>query len=368
MPTRLQNLHYRARATDVARLLMAFGVVAYVAPVSLAQPSPNFSNGSFLSVQPYRGDAAQVVLLTNRAVMLSQSGNNEQAIPLLKQALAIDPNDIAAHINLAAAYAALKRCDESMQEAAIVMQLDPSEQKAYVNYISSAIMGNHLNDALNVGHLYLKKFPHGFAKKQIQNELASVEKQMQVTAKYGGLSGPPGCGDNYLYLATPNGKERWAPGAFPLKVFIYRGDDCKYFQPVFNTALTEAFRNWQRSTNSHITFVPASDPREADIECKWTDDPSDLRSPGEGGETLTSFNRNDGRIAHAVITLLTNVNKKGVSPNLIWATSLHEIGHSLGLAGHSDSPQDVMYAWASINTEHAQLSPRDLNTLRLIYQ
>src|SRR6516162_295401 len=70
--------------------------------VALAQSEANFSGNNYWSVQPYKGDSAQVALLTNRAVMLSQAGNNEQAIPLLKQALTIDPDNKAAHIDLAA--------------------------------------------------------------------------------------------------------------------------------------------------------------------------------------------------------------------------------------------------------------------------
>lgn len=332
-----------------------------------AQSFPNVAGDNLLSVQPYRGDSAQVVLLTNRAVLLSQSGKNEQAIGLLKQAIAIEPDDIPAHINLSASLTALRHCDEAMRECQIVMQLDPSEEKAYLNYVSAAIMGNHLPEALQMGRTYLKRFPKGYARSQVSNELVGVENQMKIRGKFGGQSGPPGC-DNYLYLATPEGRQRWASYEMPLKVFIHSGDDARGFMPVFNTVLTEAFRNWQRATGGVVSFVPARDAREANIECRWTDNPRELRSPGEGGETETSYRARDGAISHAAITLLTFTNGTGVSPNLVWATSLHEIGHSLGLAGHSDNPQDVLYAWAAFNVQRAQLSQRDVNTLRLLYQ
>ena len=44
--------------------------------------------------------------------------------------------------------------------------------------------------------------------------------------------------------------------------------------------------------------------------------------------------------------------------------ALHEIGHSLGLTGHSTNPQDVMYKASRVAT----LSSRDLETVRALYQ
>ena len=60
----------------------------------------------------------------------------------------------------------------------------------------------------------------------------------------------------------------------------------------------------------------------------------------------------------------------------IYNTALHEIGHALGISGHSDNPNDVMYGnnnavtkFASIfEDETAFLSKRDLNTITLLYR
>ena len=80
-----------------------------------------------------------------------------------------------------------------------------------------------------------------------------------------------------------------------------------------------------------------------------------------------------GYISRVDITFLT------VSANLpplsttyskedIRETALHEIGHALGLAGHSLNPNDVMYfASASIERKISELSSRDKNTIRKLY-
>jgi tetratricopeptide (TPR) repeat protein len=321
----------------------------------------------FYSVRPYNGDAAQVVLLTNRAVLLSRSGRNEEAVQLLQQALALDPHAISAHINMSVALIALKRFEEAMHECEIVMQEDDHQEKAYLNYTSAAIMANRLPEAVKVGRAYLKKFPNGAARKDIETEVEQAKNHIRESASRGGLSGPPGVGDYYLFLVTPQGRQRWDYSKMPLKVFLYRGQDCRGFLPIFNLVLTDAFKDWQKASGV-VSFIPANSPSEADIECKWTDDQQALKSMGEGGETRTAYRKIDGAITHATITILTYFNGKPVSPNLVWATSLHEIGHALGLDGHSDNSQDILYAWASFNVEHAQLSQRDVNTLRLLYQ
>jgi predicted Zn-dependent protease len=47
-------------------------------------------------------------------------------------------------------------------------------------------------------------------------------------------------------------------------------------------------------------------------------------------------------------------------------TARHELGHALGLWGHSDNPADVMYP-AQIG-RNGPLTPRDLSTLRRLYE
>jgi predicted Zn-dependent protease len=54
------------------------------------------------------------------------------------------------------------------------------------------------------------------------------------------------------------------------------------------------------------------------------------------------------------------------APAFMLATARHELGHALGLWGHSPSPQDVMY-FAQV-AQGPAISPRDLNTLRRLYQ
>jgi predicted Zn-dependent protease len=53
-------------------------------------------------------------------------------------------------------------------------------------------------------------------------------------------------------------------------------------------------------------------------------------------------------------------------PSAIYAVVLHEMGHVLGLMGHSDDPRDIMYPSVSEEPDEG-LSARDRNTLRALY-
>ena len=115
-----------------------------------------------------------------------------------------------------------------------------------------------------------------------------------------------------------------------------------------------------------FTFV--DDPGDADIPIVWAREPSgdwyiafcayDISIPNRFGVShiLVTGRWGDGEVA---------------SLQDIYATTLHEMGHALGLMGHSENPADVM--WPSVRGQQqlgleVGLSAADRNTLEKLYR
>lgn len=354
-------------------LLITAGIPVPVLAQNYSNIPPNQNVYPAFSNMPAAGATAvdlkrQAAEITNRAYDFSQAGNNEQAIALLRQAEEMDPASPTVHLDLSAAYIALKRYNEALPETAIVLQMNPDDEKGYLNYLAAAIGANRMQDALLVGQEYLQRFPKGQNRKTLSNEMVAVEHELDRRANARGVMPPPGSPDNYLFYATPNGRRRWPPTAMPLKVFINHGNNCKGFVPEFETALINSFLTWQNATRGVLRFVPVDNPRVADIECAWTDSTKKLSLAAEGGEAR--IETCGAAIYHVTITLLTRIPDEPsdrLTVSLLQGISLHEIGHALGLDGHSDNAQDIMYCSTNPNVEHPQLTQRDINTLYLLY-
>jgi tetratricopeptide (TPR) repeat protein len=337
-------------------------------PNSSAPSSPYPSPSSPTNLSPALHNRS--IDLTNEAFQLSKSGNNQQAIELLKQALSIEPSSSVAHLNMSVALIALKRYDEALNEATIVLRLNPNEEKGYLNYLAAAIGANHMQDALRVGQEYLARFPNGQNRTILSNEMFAVAQEIDHRSKIHGLMAPPGAPDNYLFLVTPYGKRRWMPFFMPLRVYIYPGQNSKGFTPLYESTLISSFMNWQNLSRGLIRFIPVTDPTQANIECRWTDSTVGLKLAAEAGDTEI-FADKKNNIYHSIITILTcrpDIPTEQLTPTLMRQVCLHEIGHVLGLDGHSDNAQDIMYCATDPNVEKAEISQRDINTLFLIYQ
>ena len=173
--------------------------------------------------------------------------------------------------------------------------------------------------------------------------------------------------EEYYVEVTKYRPNTWPRKSMPLRVHIPAGDGIPGFEPRFTEFLKAAFHEWASASGGKINLRFVDQPADADIECLWTSDPSQLQNRAEGGEAQVYFQ--DGLIHKARIILLTmSMNRiNPITDNSVKSVALHEVGHALGLFGHSPNPRDVMFFSAGIADNNPSLSARDRKTLLRLY-
>ena len=141
-----------------------------------------------------------------------------------------------------------------------------------------------------------------------------------------------------------------------------------YVQPSpSRTIVEQAFETWAEKSGGIINFnfVPAKEL--ADITVTITDRLPLINSEGGRLNGSISLKYEDKNISHADIIIqdMDYKTKQEYSPDTIFATALHMIGHAIGLNTHSDRKMDIMY-W-TLGLENQTVSQGDINTLKLIY-
>lgn len=185
-------------------------------------------------------------------------------------------------------------------------------------------------------------------------------------------------GDNYIEQAPMDkGILRWDTNKFPLKVSIVENQKME-IPPYYKTEVLRAFSQWQSSTG-FITFATTDNSSNADIIIEISTPPSGTCNEKECKYVVgfTTPDYRDEILNKMKITLYSkDPNGNFFSDKELYNTILHEIGHALGIMGHSYSTEDLMYMstddtasfYAPYRSSFQYLSSKDLNTIRLLYK
>lgn len=141
----------------------------------------------------------------------------------------------------------------------------------------------------------------------------------------------------------------------PLSIYFSKGTNYTAArETIFRTGMAQ----WQAATSNGIAFTDAADATSADITVEFV--PSTSLPSGAIGVTYTSYDSTTFEISKATIQIGSDLGSDSVT----LATCSHELGHALGIGGHSPNETDLMYyAESGITTTSAL----DLNTLRTVY-
>ncbi len=174
------------------------------------------------------------------------------------------------------------------------------------------------------------------------------------------------------YLSSLSGSLRFPKKRLPIAVYIDETAGDTGYLPQYKELLMSCFMQWQAALKDKVpelsfVFVDASKKDQAAILCTWTKNRQSMTSDKEDGRANLVIDEEG--IKSVTLTLLTLAppGTKELSPNYLSRVALHEIGHALGLSGHSPDPADIMFGSITVSDRPVALSSRDIATLSLLY-
>lgn len=176
---------------------------------------------------------------------------------------------------------------------------------------------------------------------------------------------------DYLSEIRSDGYFCWPSSKRPLKVYFQPGNGVPGYKSRFVGCLSSCFDEWVTASNGQISWSRVDLPSQADVVVRWTNTVTERAEGTEAGRTKTfaSYNTatNCGTIHGAQMLLLTRLPEREFTADELRRAYLHEVGHALGIAGHSKDPNDIMYYAV---TEHANphLDDRDKATIDHLYR
>lgn len=166
--------------------------------------------------------------------------------------------------------------------------------------------------------------------------------------------------ENYIVSAVDsNGKlVRWKKDK--IVVFVSPSE--------YSRVIYQALSRYNTEFEGYLKFYVTKKNQSADIVIDVVDsfDSNNIKDQvyvaGLTNNTITGQDRVLTKSHIQLLSVRPNSNQK-VSKNDMYKVILHEIGHSIGIIGHSSNPKDVLFA----NSTVSDFSSRDINTIKIMY-
>lgn len=267
-----------------------------------------------------------------------QSGRYERAAQWFQRAIREGRNQPESMFYLGMSYTHLQQYDVARQAFDRVLQMLPPQHELAVK------ARNNIN--------YLTR-------RQIA-QTSNTGKANRIM----NMSLSSGAQDNYLTYVIPGGKViHFASSRMPLRVYISSGLSVRGWNAEMRQAVIEAMRAWQSASSGRISFSQTYTEASADIIVKWRKNFTDGILGVSPLETVgNTIVRSDLNLATCYPDSDTPIPLTELK-----AIAAHEMGHAIGIRGHSPDPNDIMFFSRSSGRQNT-LSRRDINTIGMLYR
>lgn len=330
--------------------------------ISPAKASTNYRLNQILSAQQSvvsKGTQQAAIQAYNQGIDESSHGNIDAAMAAYRQAIQLNPALIPAYNNLASLQEAKRLYSEATDTYQKAIELAPNEPLLHLNLAIILEKQAKVPEAYEHYRQYVKLSPS--PKPQIV-ELVKNYDNKRLSSK-GQL--------DYSNLVTQETQGEhlvWPTEMLPIPVCIQLADR---EQVPFIQNIYQDFDIWSQVTNGHLRFQEVGFPDLAKIVITLKAGPlmDPNASVGHASFNSTSLDTEfPMRNLRISITVNTGESQNsdlplGLRKEQVGKLVLHELGHAIGIWGHSKDPGDIMYTHPIVS----QLSPRDINTVRRLY-
>jgi predicted Zn-dependent protease/Flp pilus assembly protein TadD len=152
---------------------------------------------------------------------------------------------------------------------------------------------------------------------------------------------------------------RWNDQTRVIKVHITSGESIPGWKPEYIDQFKNACLVWQNVLHNQIRFEFTENPAEnVDTTIRWTGDYA-----ARAG--LTRYNFVSNKLIKADIQFnLGTIDHQLYDVKSVYKISLHELGHLLGIVGHSKNPHDIMFPTPTMASAPSE---RDMATIQQLY-